>query len=137
VDITNPPDQWQNCADCVTCLHSIEHFGLGRYGDPIDANGWKSGLMHLAAIVRPGGRLILSTPVGSQRIKFNSHRIFDPMTIRSHAESINLGLDRFAFYSHGNSTGLPIVVSSDFQGDFAVLATKKYSLGIFEFVKSE
>ena len=25
--------------DSVSCLHAIEHFGLGRYGDPIDVFG--------------------------------------------------------------------------------------------------
>jgi len=27
------------CTDTLSCLHTIEHFGLGRYGDPIRVNG--------------------------------------------------------------------------------------------------
>jgi hypothetical protein len=30
------PEQLTNCCDSVSSLHAIEHFGLGRYGDPLD-----------------------------------------------------------------------------------------------------
>ena len=39
VDLFHLPQQWENAADCVTCLHTLEHFGLGRYGDQINAEG--------------------------------------------------------------------------------------------------
>jgi len=136
IDITRLPDSWKSSADCLTCLHSIEHFGLGRYGDPIDPSGWISGLSNLALIVRPGGRLILSTPVGSERVKFNSHRIFHPSTIARHASDFGLRLDRFSYLSHGHTPGAPVIDSKNFPADFALLASQKYSLGIFEFSKS-
>lgn len=137
VDITNLPEKWKKSADCVTCLHTIEHFGLGRYGDPIDADGWKSGLKNLAGIVQPGGRLILSTPVGSQRIKFNSHRIFDPATIADFASTIGFKMERFAYHTYGHGPESSIVVSKSITEDFIKLASIKYSVGIFEFSKSE
>jgi hypothetical protein len=65
------------CTDSLSCLHALEHFGLGRYGDRIDCDGHLSGLKNLARMVRPGGRLYLSVPIGrEQRIEFNAHRVF-------------------------------------------------------------
>jgi len=65
------------CTDSVSCLHALEHFGLGRYGDPIDPDGHLKGLDGLASLTRPGGMLYLSVPIGPQRIEFNAHRVFD------------------------------------------------------------
>ena len=36
-DLMNPKDLGE--VDSISCLHVIEHFGLGRYGDPIDIEG--------------------------------------------------------------------------------------------------
>lgn len=66
----------------MSCLHALEHFGLGRYGDPIDFNGWKKALEQYIRVLKKQGILILSVPVGkTQRVCFNAHRVFNPMTI--------------------------------------------------------
>ncbi|MEO5713786.1 MAG: DUF268 domain-containing protein [Luteolibacter sp.] len=74
------PPEWVGCTDSLSCLHTIEHFGLGRYGDPIDVSGHVKGLEQLKRLVAPGGIFYLSTPMGSQRIEFNAHRIFSAET---------------------------------------------------------
>lgn len=64
-------------ADSVSCLHALEHFGLGRYGDEVDYDGWFRGLKNIAGMVEPGGMFYLGVPTGwEQRIEFNAHRIF-------------------------------------------------------------
>lgn len=68
-------------SESVSCLHALEHFGLGRYGDPVDIDGWQKGLENLSSIVSSGGFLYLSVPVGEQVIEFNAHRVFLPETI--------------------------------------------------------
>ena len=30
---------YEECCDSVSCLHALEHFGLGRYGDPVEYEG--------------------------------------------------------------------------------------------------
>jgi hypothetical protein len=75
------PERWLGCTDSLSCLHTIEHFGLGRYGDPIDPTGHAKGLERLKSMVAAGGRLYLSTPIGPQRIEFNAHRIFSAATV--------------------------------------------------------
>lgn len=64
------------CTDSLSCLHTIEHFGLGRYGDPIDSDGHLKGLDSLFQMLSPGGKFYFSTPIGKQRIEFNAHRVF-------------------------------------------------------------
>ena len=67
--------------DSLSCLHTIEHVGLGRYGDPVDPDGWRQAVRELARVLAPGGRLYLGTPVGRERVCFNSERVFSPTTI--------------------------------------------------------
>lgn len=72
-------------ADSVSCLHAIEHFGLGRYSDPIDINGHNKGIHNLVNLVAPGGHLYLSFPIGqADEVHFNAHRIFHPTSILKH-----------------------------------------------------
>jgi hypothetical protein len=71
---SEPPSLYES----VSSLHALEHFGLGRYGDPINVNGHEIGLKNLAGYVRPGGLLYVSFPIGKQRVQFNSQRILDP-----------------------------------------------------------
>ena len=65
----------------LSCLHVIEHIGLGRYGDPIDPAGSEKALHELKRVLASRGRLYLSVPVGRERVCFNAHRVFDPKTI--------------------------------------------------------
>ncbi len=65
----------------LSCLHVIEHIGLGRYGDPIDPDGARKAAAELARVLAPGGRLYLSAPVGRERVCFNAHRVFAPQSL--------------------------------------------------------
>jgi hypothetical protein len=62
--------------DSVSALHSIEHFGLGRYGDPIDIQGHEKAINNIHQILKPNGIFYFSVPVGPQRIEYNAHRVF-------------------------------------------------------------
>lgn len=75
------PVGWQAATDSLSCLHTIEHFGLGRFGDTIDCQGYLKGLAHMMCMVKPGGMFYLSTPIGPQRIEYNAHRIFAAQTL--------------------------------------------------------
>ena len=70
--------------DSLSCLHTIEHFGLGRYGDPVNPTGYLIGFKNLIRMLKPGGILYISFPIGSQNeVHFNAHRIFHPLDIFS------------------------------------------------------
>jgi hypothetical protein len=64
--------------DRVLCVSSIEHSGLGRYGDPLDPDGDLKAVADLREMLNPGGILYLTVPVGPDRVIFNLHRIYGP-----------------------------------------------------------
>ena len=67
--------------ESISTLHAIEHVGLGRYGDPVDPDGWRKAVGELKRVLAPGGTLYFSVPVGRQRVLFNANRIFAVSTI--------------------------------------------------------
>jgi SAM-dependent methyltransferase len=75
-DLMQLPEGLEGYCDSVSALHSIEHFGLGRYGDPVDYNGHVKAIRNITRMLLPGGRFYFSVPVGKQRIEFNAHRVF-------------------------------------------------------------
>lgn len=54
--MTNPVAmETDGYCDSVSCLHAIEHFGLGRYGDSIDPQGYRRGIANLSGLLNKGG----------------------------------------------------------------------------------
>jgi Caenorhabditis protein of unknown function, DUF268 len=115
-------------ADCVSCLHTLEHLGLGRYGDRVEPDAWQAGLARLAGLVAPGGQLWLSVPVGRRRVEFNAHRVFDPRELRDSAVRLGLSLHEFSIVDDG---GTHQVVVAD--ADWDHVADKPYALGMYLF----
>jgi hypothetical protein len=65
-----------NSIASLSCMHTIEHIGLGRYGDEIDPQGDIKSIDELKRVLQSGGNLLFVTPVGRSRIEFNAHRIY-------------------------------------------------------------
>lgn len=60
----------------LSCMHVVEHIGLGRYGDPLDSNGDLQAIAELKRVLSPKGDLLFVVPVGRPRVMFNAHRIY-------------------------------------------------------------
>lgn len=127
----------------LSCLHALEHFGLGRYGDTVDYYGWKKALLGYTRILKSGGMLYLSVPVGKQqKVMFNAHRIFRPSTIVREL-ACEMSIQEFTYFhngvkttidfSHDNNTerviGILDSVADDYLGE--------YDCGIFILRKGE
>jgi len=70
--------------DSLSCLHALEHFGLGRYGDEIDPLGYLKGFKNMLAMVELGGTFYISFPISIRNeVHFNAHRFFNPRDILS------------------------------------------------------
>jgi SAM-dependent methyltransferase len=80
-DATLLPMFADNSLESVSSLHACEHFGLGRYGDPVNPDGHVVFMKSLARVLKPGGRLYFSVPSGIERLYFNSHRVMAPETV--------------------------------------------------------
>jgi len=96
-DLMNPKELGKT--DSLSCLHAIEHFGLGRYADPIDVEGHIKGIANLVDLVSKDGRLYISFPIGKQdEVHFNAHRVFHVESIFKHPSiKDNMNLVRFDY----------------------------------------
>jgi len=62
--------------ESLSCMHVVEHVGLGRYGDPMDVDGDLKAIAELKRVLAQGGTLLFVVPVGKPRVMFNAHRIY-------------------------------------------------------------
>lgn len=96
-DLMKDETRFHQMTDSLSCLHALEHFGLGRYGDKVDIHGWRKGLTSLTNMISPGGTLYLSVPTGRhQRVEFNAHRVFSIPFLREVLQE-NFRVERLAF----------------------------------------
>jgi len=116
--------------DSLSCLHAIEHFGLGRYGDPIEPKGYERGIANMAQLLKSGGRFYLSAPIGLERVEFNANRVFDPRTIIHCAESCGLELQELTVIGRDGIVR-QIQPSPDTLHELSQIC---YNLGIFIFI---
>ena len=65
-----------NSIKSLSCMHTLEHIGLGRYGDPIDPEGDLKAIESLKKVVAKDGSLLIVVPIGKPKIEYNAHRIY-------------------------------------------------------------
>lgn len=74
-DLSNLPFT-DNSIESLSCMHVVEHVGLGRYGDKMNPEGDLKAISELKRVVKQGGTLLFVVPVGKERVQFNAHRIY-------------------------------------------------------------
>ncbi len=117
--------------DSLSCLHAIEHFGLGRYGDPVAADGYARGLESMFDVLAPGGRLYLATPIGQSRVEFNANRVFSPRKLVSVCEQIGFQLDWCEVFDPATGN----VSKPKDHAELEDIGREWYRLGLFIFTK--
>ena len=113
----------------LTCMHVVEHVGLGRYGDPLDAEGDTQAMRELRRVLAPGGNLLFVVPIGRERICFNAHRIYSFDQIRDRFSDLTLREFRLV---PDDPAGGGLVEATPQQ-----VATQMYGCGCFWFQKPE
>jgi hypothetical protein len=117
--------------DSLSCLHAIEHFGLGRYGDPIRYDGYLLGFNNLYKILKERGTLYFSVPIGPQRIEFNAHRVFSVNYLMQLIEN-EYAIASFSFVDDkGNLHENVEMNKEEIRNNFGC----EYGCGIFELTK--
>ncbi len=134
-DLMNPSsflsDTGEGYCDSLSCLHAIEHFGLGRYGDPVNKYGYKRGIANMAQMLQPGGTFYLSTPIGQEQVEFNANWVFHPSSIIRCAEDAGMTLQTLTIITPEQGpqeSGFDDLTLSN-------LALQHYHLGLFVFTK--
>ncbi|MGB4850564.1 MAG: DUF268 domain-containing protein [Saprospiraceae bacterium] len=130
-DLTSDSFPLINYTYSISCLHAIEHFGLGRYGDNINANGYLIGLENIYKCLKKDGIFYFSTPIGVSRIEFNAHRVFSMKYL------LDLFKDKYRIISfsyvddRGNLLSDAILTEENIESNFGC----NYGCGLFELKK--
>jgi hypothetical protein len=124
-DITQLPFG-DNTIASLSCLHVIEHVGLGRYGDPVDVEGTIKSAKELERVLSVGGLLYVSLPVGRERVCYNAHRVLSPNTVVSYFPALEL-----ISFSYVND-------ADDYveNGDLESVENNSYACGMYIFKKT-
>lgn len=126
-DLTNLPFE-DNSIKSLSCMHTVEHIGLGRYGDAINPNGDIDATTELSRVLGQDGHLIFVVPVGKPKIEFNAHRIYSYEQV-------------LGFFPDLKLVEFSMVTDTIDQGDFIERADPKlvqsqnYACGCFLFKK--
>lgn len=124
-DLSNLPFK-DDSVGSLSCMHVVEHVGLGRYGDKIDPEADLNAIGELSRVLATNGNLFFVVPVGQPRIEYNAHRIYSYEQIVSYFPK--LSLKEFTLIPENNGDIVPF--ASKEQAD-----KERYGCGCFWFVK--
>lgn len=110
----------------LSCMHVVEHLGLGRYGDPLDPTADLRAMRELSRVLAPHGSLLFVVPVGQPKIAFNAHRIYGPRHIVDAFP--DLQLKEFSLIADQPEHG--IIADASFE----LAERQSYGCGCFHFV---
>ncbi len=114
-----------NSINSLSCMHTIEHIGLGRYGDTMDAKGDLKAISELKRVLAKDGSLLFVSPIGKPKIEFNAHRIYSYEQVLKYFDGLELKefsllTDQKEFLTHA---------------DPELVKNQDYGCGCFWFVK--
>jgi len=125
-DLTSLPPSWTSTLPSISCMHVLEHIGLGRYGDALDPSGDRKAAAELARALAPGGQLLMVLPMEDPpRVCFNAHRLY----------SYSQVMDLFPDLSLLEFTLITNEGQFFENADPALLEGRKYSCGCFRYTK--
>lgn len=113
----------------LSCMHVVEHVGLGRYGDPLDPDGDLKAMAELQRVIAPGGSLLFVVPIGKPRVLFNAHRIYGYRQIVDAFSGLNL--KEFTLIPEHQKDGGLIINAPESRSD-----QEDYGCGCFHFTRN-
>jgi SAM-dependent methyltransferase len=110
-----------NTIESVSSICVVEHIGLGRYGDAINATGSEEAIAEILRVTKPGGNIVISVPVDDgTKIYFNAHRAFTREQVLRLFKGCKVADEKYIY----GSLLLPVYDAS-----------KGFGTGLFHFVK--
>lgn len=134
-DATNLDTIEDGALNSLSSLHAVEHFGLGRYGDTVDAQSSYKAMKAMQRVMRGGGMLYFSVPVGkNEGIIYNAHRIFNPKTVVAVFDEMKLMefsyIQNYHIYTYCKEEAIRRIMSDN-------IDLGEYDCGIFVFQKMQ
>ena len=68
--------------DSMISFSSVEHSGLGRYGDQLNPWGDLITMARAWCLLKPGARAVVGVPAGKDTICFNAHKFYGPVMFK-------------------------------------------------------
>ncbi|MBS1650688.1 MAG: DUF268 domain-containing protein [Bacteroidetes bacterium] len=120
-----------NSIESLSCMHTVEHIGLGRYGDTLNYDGDLIAMKELARVLKQNGNLLFVVPIAHEaKIIFNAHRIYTKEQIETEMLSYGLKLKEFSLIPEQEADG-GIVKNPN----KTLLEKQNYGCGCFWFTK--
>lgn len=117
-----------NSIESLSCMHTVEHIGLGRYGDPMGSNDDIRAMVELKRVLAHGGNLLFVVPIGKPKIMFNAHRIYSYEQIIQQFDGLEL--QEFSLIpDDAMETGIIYNTSKELSDK------QNYGCGLFWFIK--
>ena len=126
-DLLNLPFEDESIQS-LSCMHVIEHIGLGRYADSLDPDGDLKAMTELKRVLSIGGSLLFVVPIGKPKIVFNAHRIYSYNQVIEYFS--DLKLEEFVLIPDNSKDGGLIYNASK-----EILDSQNYGCGCFWFRK--
>ena len=124
-DLTDLPFE-SNSVSSLSCMHVVEHIGLGRYGDPLDSEGDLKAIRELKRVLAKDGSLLFVVPMGNEaKVEFNAHRIYTYAMVAGYFKDFEI--KEFIYIPEND--GVPIVNKKDLR------IKDNYGCGCFWFIK--
>lgn len=116
--------------DSISSLHVIEHFGLGRYNDPIDFTGYLTGLDNIYKMLKDGGKFYFSVPMGKEKTVFNAHRVFSAKYLMELFQE-RYSIDSFSYINDNEE----LIINAPLNASVTDNYLFEYGCGLFELTK--
>ncbi len=114
--------------ESLSCMHVIEHIGLGRYGDPLDVLGDVKAAKEIQRVLKMRGNLLIVVPVGKPNINFNAHRVYSYEDVIAMFDKLEL--KEFSLLMD-DSKGAEFIIDAPAES----VQSQNYSCGCFWFRK--
>lgn len=129
VDILELPFS-DNSIESLSCMHVIEHIGLGRYGDPLNYDGDIQAVAELKRVVAMGGSLLFVVPISAKPyIAFNAHRVY------GHDQVISM-FDEFSLINFSLIPDDPLDGGLVSMPNTELMGRQRYGCGCYHFKKN-
>tara|TARA_Y100000114_G_scaffold143821_1_gene151761 strand:+ start:31 stop:759 length:729 start_codon:yes stop_codon:yes gene_type:complete len=100
--------------DVCFSISSVEHDGLGRYGDPLDPDGDLKAMENLKDLLKNDALVYFAVPVGLDKVVFNTHRVYGQKRMSKVLQGWEV-VDKFGFFEQSYTNNVNGINGTPYQ----------------------